>query len=413
MRFGSVFAQIGGVEGGVVEGVSVEDGVVVLHARRRARRRSRCGVCGRRSPGYDQGAGRRRWRALDVGATQCFIEADAVRVRCSEHGVRSAQVGWARHDASHTRAFDDTVAWLATQASKTAICALMRTGWRTVGAIITRVVADAEAASPDRLDGLRRIGIDEISYRVGQRYLTVVVDHDTGRLVWASEGRDKKTVKRFFDLLGEERTAKIEAVTSDLAAWITRQVAESCPNAVRCTDPFHVVALATDALDVVRRELWNDLRRGGDKQGAKFLKGARFCVWKNPENLTDRQQTKLAQLQQTNKRLYRAYLLKEALRAVFHADTPTNAIGLLDGWLAWARRCRIASFTKLSKTITQHRTSIEATLRLGLTNARIEAVNTTLRLLVRRAYGFHSAAAMIALAMLVCGGLRPALPGRA
>ena len=413
MRFGSVFARIGGVEGSVVEGVSVEDGVVVLHARPRARRGSRCGVCGRRSPGYDKGAGRRRWRALDLGTTRCFIEADAVRVRCRVHGVTTAQVGWARHDAGHTRAFDETVCWLATQASKTAICELMRTGWRTVGAIITRVVADVEAAGPDRLDGLRRIGIDEISYRVGQRYITVVVDHDTGRLVWASEGRDKQTVKRFFDLLGVERAARIEAVTSDLAAWITSQVAESCPNAVRCTDPFHVVALATDALDVVRRELWNDLRVSGDKQGARFLKGARFCVWKNPENLSERQQTKLATLQKTNKRLYRAYLLKEALRAVFHCDTADHAMVLLDGWLSWARRCRIASFTKLAKTIKAHRASIEATLRLGLTNARIEAVNTTLRLVVRRAYGFHSAAAMIALAMLVCGGLRPLLPGRA
>jgi transposase len=88
-------------------------------------------------------------------------------------------------------------------------------------------------------------------------------------------------------------------------------------------------------------------------------------------------------------------------------------MNLLDGWLAWARRCRIANFTKLAKTIKEHRANIEATLRLGLTNARIEAVNTTLRLLVRRAYGFHSGEAMIALAMLVCGGLRPRLPGRA
>ncbi len=345
MRFGSVFAQIGGVEGGVVEGVSVEDGVVVVHARARGRCRSRCGVCGRRSPGYDQGAGRRCWRSLDLGVTRCSIEADASRVGCAEHGVVVGAVPWARHDAGHTRSFDGTVAWLATQTSKSAACTLMRTGWRTVGAIITRVVADGERVGPDRLDGLRRIGIDEISYRVGQRYLTVVVDHDTGRLVWASEGRDKKTVRRFFDLLGVERASRIEAVTSDLAAWITRQVDESCPNATRCIDPFHVVALATDALDVVRREIWNDLRRGGDKQGARFLKGARFCVWKNPENLTERQQVKLANLQKTNKRLYRAYLLKESLRAVFHADTPDNAIGLLDGWLAWARRCRIASFT--------------------------------------------------------------------
>ena len=115
-------------------------------------------------------------------------------------------------------------------------------------------MADLEATRPDRLEGLRQIGIDELSYRVGQRSITVVVDHDTGRLVWAREGRDRETVQAFFDLLGAERTSRIEAVSSDLGAWVTRQVAASCPDAALCIDPFHVVRLATDALDVVRRE---------------------------------------------------------------------------------------------------------------------------------------------------------------
>ena len=413
MRFGSVLARIGGVEGGVVEGVSIdEDGAVVVHARPRARRASRCGVCGRRASGYDRGAGRRRWRALDLGVVRCFIEADAPRVVCRRHGVRSAQVPWARHGSWHTRSFEDVVGWLATEASKTAICRLLRVSWPAVGQIISRVVADLEATRPDRLEGLRRIGIDELSYRVGQRSITVVVDHDTGRLVWAREGRDRETVQAFFDLLGAERTSRIEAVSSDLGAWVTRQVAASCPDAALCIDPFHVVRLATDALDVVRRETWNDARRAGDKQAAGWLKGARYAVWKNPENLTDRQRAKLATIQQTNKRLYRAYLLKEQLRAVFHADNAAAAIMILDAWLAWARRSRLASFVKLARTIRDHRTGIEAALRLRLTNARIEAVNTTLRLIVRRAYGFHSATALIALAMLTCGGLRPDLPGR-
>ncbi len=188
------------------------------------------------------------------------------------------------------------------------------------------MVADPEATRPDRLEGPRRIGIDELSYRVGQRSITVVVDHDTGRLVWAREGRDRETVQAFFDLLGAERTSRIEAVSSDLGAWITRQVAASCPDAALCTDPFHVVRLATDALDVVRRETWNDARRAGDKQAAGWLKGARYAVWKNPENRTGRQRAKLATIQQTNKRLYRAYLLKEQLRAVFHADNAAAAI---------------------------------------------------------------------------------------
>ncbi len=116
-----------------------------------------------------------------------FIEADAPRVSCREHGVTVAAVPWARHDARHTRAFDDTVAWLVTHTSKTAVVELLRVSWRTVGAIAARVVADARAAR-DPFDGLSRIGIDEISYRRGHKYLMVVVDHDTGRLVWAADG---------------------------------------------------------------------------------------------------------------------------------------------------------------------------------------------------------------------------------
>ena len=413
MRQGRVFARICGVEGGVVEDVGEDaDGAVVVHVRPRARRASRCGVCGRRSPGYDRGEGRRRWRALDLGTVRCFVEADAPRVRCRRHGVTTALVPWARHDARHTRGFEDVVAWLATQASTTAITRLMRVSWPAVGQIIRRVVAETEQQRPDRLAGLRRIGIDELSYRVGQRYITVVVDHDTGRLVWAREGRDRATVRAFFDALGAERTAQIEAVSSDLGRWVTGEVAASCPQAVLCIDPFHVVALATGALDIVRREVWNDARRSGDPQAATWYKNARYAVWKNPENLTGRQAAKLAEIQHKNRRLYRAYLLKEQLRAVFQADDADTAVVILKSWLAWASRSRLPSFVKLAKTIRAHRKGIEATLRLRLTNARIEAVNTTLRLIVRRAYGFHSAAALIALAMLTVGGLRPDLPGR-
>ena len=144
-----------------------------------------------------------------------------------------------------------------------------------------------------------------------------MVDHHTGRLVWAAPGRDRETVLAFFDQLGEERCKQIELVSADMAAWISGPIAERVPDAVRCVDPFHVVMLATEALDDVRREVWNEARRQGNLQLARELKGARFAVWKNPENLTDRQAAKLATIQQTNARLYRAYLLKEQLRQIY------------------------------------------------------------------------------------------------
>lgn len=419
------------VEKTVIERVEFDQDkqVVVAHVRPVSGQRGRCGVCRRRCPGYDAGAGRRRWRSLDLGATVTMLEAQMPRVRCRTHGVVAAHVPWARHDAGHTLAFDDQVAWLVTQTSKTAVTQLMRIAWRTVGAILTRVWADIDARH-DRLAGLRRIGIDEVSYKKGHKYLMVVVDHDTGRLVWAAPGKSSATVRDFFSLLGPERCAQITHVSADGADFIDMAVTEMCPGAVRVADPFHIVKQATDALDKVRREAWNDARkqtrsqptsgRGKPRsdaplrprnQRATALKGARYSLWKNPENLTENQQVKLAWIAATDPRLYRAYLLKEALRTVlrmpYHA-----AISALDRWVSWARRCRIPAFVTLQKSIVKHRTRILAAIQHRLSNGLIESTNTKIRLITRVAYGFHSPHALIALAMLTLGGHRPTLPGR-
>ena len=431
MRDVSLWRCLLGVEKTVVERVEFDEDaeLLVLHVRPTARQRGRCGVCARRSPGYDPGPGRRRWRALDLGTMRAELEAEAPRVSCRTHGVVVASVPWARHDAGHTYAFDDQVAWLATQASKSTVTELMRIAWRTVGSIITRVWADIDAQH-DRFAGLRRIGIDEISYKKGHKYLMVVVDHDTRRLVWAAPGRTSATVGEFFDLLGDERCAQITHVSADGADFIDTIVAERCPAAVRVADPFHVVRWATDALDEVRRGAWNDARalaRTEPKRGrgrprtdapprpggerAKALKGARYSLWKNPENLTENQQVKLAWIAATDPRLYRAYLLKEGLRVVFQLPHD-EAIEALDRWISWARRCRIPACVKLQKSIVKHRARILAAIEHNLSNGLIESTNTKIRLITRIAFGFKSPEALIALALLTLGGHRPALPGR-
>ncbi len=409
MRGIRVWARLVGLQRTVVEGVWMgSEGEVIVAVRPSWRERDRCGVCRRRCPGYDRGEGRRRWRALDLATTFCFIEADAPRVSCSRHGVVVCAVPWARHDSRFTRSFEDQVCWLAVNTSRTAVAELMRVAWRSVGQILERVAGEARQ-QVDLLDELRRIGIDEISHRKGQRYLTVVIDHHSGRLVWAAPGRDRRTVLAFFDALGEERCRALELISADMAAWISGPITERAPQAVRCVDPFHVVMLATNAVDEVRREVWNEARRLGNLELARELKGARFAVWKNPENLIDRQAAKLATIQQTNARLYRAYLLKEQLRQIYRLPAAA-AERLLDRWLAWARRCRLPSFVKLAKTITGQRDGILAAIRHGLSNARIEQVNTQIRLIARRAFGFHSPQALIALAMLKLADLCPPLP---
>jgi transposase len=300
----------------------------------------------------------------------------------------------------------------ATSASKSRVCLLLRIAWRTVGEIIARIVADADARSGDRLNGLRRIGIDEISYRRGHKYLTVVVDHATGRLVWVGEGRNKATLVQFFELLGPQRCAQIALVSADGAEWIFLAVAEYCPDARQCLDPFHVVAWATKALDEVRNQVWREARRDGQRALADTVKGARYALWKNPEDLTARQEAKLADIAKTNQPLYRAYLLKEQFRRVFAAGGEERVF-LLDEWLAWASRSKLPSFVDLARRIRVHfRGDIIHTLIYRLSNGRIESVNTKIRLLTRIAFGFKSVDALIALVRLHLGGYHTPLPGR-
>jgi transposase len=339
-----------------------------------------------------------------------FVEAEAPRVNCGKHGVVVARVPWARHGSRFTKDFEDQCAWMAVHVSKTTLAELARVAWRTVGRIIESVV-EARSAEFDRLNGLRKIGIDEVSFRRGQRYLTVVVDHETARVVWVEEGRDEATLERFFERLGPARAAALRFVTADGAEWIKNVLERRCPQATVCLDPFHVVSWATDALDHVRRAVWNEARRSGQTSLARDLKGARYALWKNPEDLTRRQTAKLADIARINKPLYRAYLLKEQLREVFRLPFRA-AVALLDHWLAWARRSRLPPFVRLARSIRDHRATIVTTLRFGLSNARVEAVNTRIRLLTRIAFGFHSATPLIGMILLALGGLCPPLPGR-
>ena len=423
MRNKRVWERACGLTATIVEKVDFDDDVdaIVVAVRPAAKARGRCGRCHRRAPRYDRGEGRRRWRALDLGTTKVFLEASAPRVRCREHGVTVAAVPWARHGAGHTRDFDVLAAWLAVRTSKSAVMELLRVAWRTVGSIVTRVNADIDAAI-DRLEGLRRIGIDEISYKRGHRYLIVVVDHDSGRLVWAGPGRNDAALHVFFDELGPERCEQLTQVSADMADWIARVVAQRAPNAVRSADPFHVVAWAIDALDIERRRAWNQAkgRRATREVGrrhpratgdAKHIAQARYALWKNPGDLTGRQRHQLDWIAKTDPRLWRAYLLKEGLRYVF-AVKGDEGKAALDRWTSWARRSRIPAFVHLQRKIATHRNAIDAALDTGVSQGLIESTNTKIRLLTRIAFGFHGYQPLVALAMLALGSHPPRLPGR-
>ena len=461
MRITAAFSRLLCLPGVWVRSVRFEpDRVLVTVALRR--RRLRCPQCSyatrhRESKQHHDSV----WRHLDLGIWRLEVHARLRRLRCPEHGALVEGVPFARDGARFTRDFENLVAWLATRTDKTATCRLVRIDWHTIGRIIERV--GDELLDGDRLTGLFEISIDEVAWRKGHRYLTLVGDHRTGRVAWGCEGKGQAAADEFFQALdpppsdppaptgrpswqpvpaimvpfgpcptvpagagipagwitdGTEldpclfaRASRLSAVSMDMTGGYAKSVREHAPQATIVIDNYHVVALATKALDEVRREHWNELRHAGQANIAKQFKHDRWALLKNPGDLSDRQATTLAASRGGGGKVARAWAMKEMVRAIFAPGLTVNAVGeLLDRLLARLSRCRLQPFIRLGKTIRKHRDGILAARRLKLSNARAEALNNRVKLIVRRAYGFHSAQAALALVHLTCGPVTLTLP---
>jgi len=387
-----------------------DDGDTITVRVRLRRRKLACPECDHTCWGrYDTRLSDSTWRHLDHGRREVVVATRLRRIDCPAHGVKVESVPFARPGARFTRDFEDLVAWQAVEMDKDAVAELVRIDWDTVGRICERVVVDE--LDPGRLDGLFRIGVDEISWKKHHNYLTLVVDHDSGKVVWGAEGKDSATLDGFFEELGEDRCSQITGISVDMSKAWPGPIAEHASQAEVCFDPFHVVGLATTAVDTVRRGIWQQLRTLDDPKYAKTFKGSRWSLLKNPGDLTDRQDQQLAKIRRDGGAMWRAYRLKESLRSIFADDlTDEEAAHLLDRWISWAQRCRLEPFVKAQRTIRKHRQGILNAIRRGLNNGRVEGLNRRVRLIVRRAFGFHSAEAALALVMLSCGPIELRLP---
>jgi transposase len=394
-----------------VSGVSFDDRRMLVEVRLRAQRLA-CPLCSFTTRArYDTRPVPSYWRHLDFGTATVVVFAWLRRVDCPTHGVLVEAAPFARYRSGFTRDFEDVTAFLATKTDKSTIARFLRIDWDTVGRVCERVVATE--LDEDRLDRLVNIGVDEISWRKHHRYLTLVTDHTRGKVVWGKAGKDTATLDAFFDDLGPDRAAAIEAVSMDMGPAYAKSVRADghAPQAVICIDPFHAVKLVGEALDVERRTAWNELRDGGDPAAAKKFKGARWALLKNPGNLTDDQAATLRKLKRRGGDVWRAYTLKEAFRAIFAGDLDTDTVAeLIDRWISRASRSRLPAFVKTAKTIRKHRDGILAAIRLGINNARAEGLNSVVRLIINRARGFHSADAALSLVMLACGPITLRLP---
>jgi transposase len=405
VRPNTVIRKLLGVTSIVVEGLKLAEEGVVIRLRPRSRK-PRCGKCGRRCPGYDRSPSR-RWRHLALGRWPFWLEYAPRRVNCARCGVMVEQVPWAAHGSRFTREFEEMTAYLAQRMDQTAVRVLMGIDWRTVGAIVARIVK--ERLDPQRLEELYVIGVDEISFRRHHNYITVVVDHARRRVVWTGEGKSSETLERFFTELGPERSGKIETATIDMSQAYITVLRDRAPQAQIVFDRFHVQKLASEAVDEVRRE---QVRKAKGTDQAGWIKDTRFALLKNPWNLTGMERLRLSSVQQHNRPLYRAYLLKETLAKTLDYLQLARAKKALGQWLSWATRSRLAPFVKLAKTIKRHKDGVLAYIPSRQTNGLTEGLNNKTRLITRRAYGFHSAEPLEAMIHLCCGGIRldPPIP---
>lgn len=412
MRVAELFKRLLGLPGVRVVDVALEERaggpwVVVRIAPCSGGRRPACSGCGQLVRGaYDRVE--RRWRHRDLGGARCEVRTRVRRLQCPSCGVRAEALAWARPGARFTRPFEDTCAWLSRHAPTSVVARLMRIDWETVGRIAGRVVAEQRAGG-DGLGGLRRIGVDEVSWKAGHNYLTVVVCHDSGRVVWVGAGAPARALIRFFTELGPARAARIEAISLDLAPRFHAVVARHAPQAAICADPFHLVALAQFALDRLRAAEWQRLRRE-DPAGGRWLKGARFALRRGPARRTRADLDLIAELAEANQAIYRAHLWCDQLRATLGRADPAGAAAELGQLARQAPALGHRRFTRLAGTLTRHDEHILNTIRHRISNGRIEALNSTIRLLSHRARGFRRIENLIALIHLVCGRVHVELP---
>ena len=411
MRVTTAFKRLLDLPGVTVTDVDFSEVRAVVTVKLR-QRRLRCPECSFTTMArYDSRPVLSSWRHLDLGRWRLEVRASLRRIECPTHGVRTEGVPFARLGARFTRDFENLVGWLATTMDKTAIRRLLRVDWDSVGRIIERVMATE--LDPHRLDKLFSIGVDEVSWRKGHSYITLVSNHQTGKFVWGAEGKDSATLDGFFAELGKERSEAIGAISMDMGPAFEKSARTEghATKAIICYDPFHVVQLATNALDKLRREVWQDLRKLPDKDAARRFKGARWALLKNPGDLTDDQSTTLRKLKRRGGALWRGYALKEALRAIFAGDLNEDDVSqLLDRFCSKAQRSGLKPFVTVAKTIRKRKVGILAAIRLGINNAQHEGLNRRVRLIVNRAYGFHSAKAALGLIMLTLGPINHVLP---
>jgi transposase len=388
MRLKTVLNRVHPVKGFVYEKARFQDDEIEITVRPHRRSRPVCAGCGRRAPGYDRLPARRFDFVPLWGIAVCLLYARR-RVGCPRCGVTAELLPWADGKHHLTTAYAVFLARWARRLSWREVAGIFRTSWESVFRAVAWVV---EYGLQHRdLSGITAIGVDEVQFQKGHRYLTVVyqIDSTCRRLLWIGPERTVKTLLRFFRMLGRERTAALQFVCSDMWQPYLKVIAKKARQALHILDRYHIVARLNKAIDEVRAAEAKDLARRGYEP---LLKHSRWCFLKRPEHLTDKQRTRLDDLLQYGLKSVRAYLLKESFQALWEYTSYHWAGVFLDGWLRRALRSRLEPIKAVARSIRTHQKLILNwfAAKKEFSAGIVEGLNYRVKLTIRKAYGFRT-----------------------
>jgi transposase len=360
---------------------------ILVDVRPRKGSRPRCSGCGRRGPGYDT-LGERHFHFVPLWAIAVVLVYAMRRVDCPRCGVTVEQVPWANGKRHLTQAYAVFLATWARRLSWKEVASIFNTSWGKVYRSVAWVVE--YGLEHRNLDNITAIGVDEVQFQKGHRYLTVVYQINAGcrRLLWVGQDRTTKTLLRFFRMLGRERTAAIQFICSDMWQPYLKVIAKKAKKAIHILDRFHIVAKLNKALDEVRAAEARQLARDGYEA---MLKHSRWCFLKREENLTDKQQVKLADLMRYDLKSVRGYLLKQSFQLLWEYASPYWAGRFLDGWVGRAMRSRLEPIQAVARSIRSHRELILNWFKAKkeFNSGIVEGLNYKIKLTIRKAYGYR------------------------
>jgi len=358
----------------------------------------RCPKCDRRCRIVRHAVDDRSWKDLAVFGLKVLFHYAPKEIECPTHGILQEEIPWAAAYERVTYRLEFRICALTQRMTQKAAAEIVGIAPSTFSNILHRVIE--RVRNGHKIRGLVTIGVDEISYKKGRKYATIVYDLDRSQVVWIGRGKGRKTIDSFFDeQLSDAQRRRIQWASCDMAEAYTEAIKHHCPNATLIIDRFHVVKKLNEAVDEVRKEQW----RGLDRHGRQAIKGLRWLLGMHADNRKREQTRFLNSLRNSNRRIHRAWVLKDEFNHFWTYRYKGAAEKFLKRWITAALRSRIPSLRQFVGTLRKHFDNILAFVDRPLTNAAGEGINRIIKIIKNRASGFHDLDSFADLIYLVLG----------